>query len=285
MGDIAFLVIDLFLLAVAGITAVAVIQVRSLFASVILAGIYSLIMALIWQASSAVDVSFTEAAVGAGISTILLLGALVFCGREEKAGSQRVHWPALGVVVLTGAALIYGTFDMPRFGDPQSPLHTHRTPAMLTQRVGKVFPLPGEQEKWPGEYSVADHGFAPGVQVRGDEWVGYQHWVMPPEPDAGSHPISADEHGHHHAESSHSETGQAVESHDGHARHAHPQDDWDGHVPNIVTSLLAGYRSFDTMFETAVIFSAGMSLVLLLRRRRKQSPDTKVDRESVEVPS
>jgi multicomponent Na+:H+ antiporter subunit B len=37
-----------------------------------------------------------------------------------------------------------------------------------------------------------------------------------------------------------------------------------------VTSLLAAYRGFDTMFETTVIFTAGMALILLLRRPREE---------------
>ena len=43
-----------------------------------------------------------------------------------------------------------------------------------------------------------------------------------------------------------------------------------------VTSLLAAYRSFDTMFETTVIFVAGISLLLLLRRRREGEPGVPV---------
>jgi len=38
-------------------------------------------------------------------------------------------------------------------------------------------------------------------------------------------------------------------------------------VPNIVTALLANYRGYDTLGETAVIFTAGMAVILLLRRR------------------
>ncbi len=37
-------------------------------------------------------------------------------------------------------------------------------------------------------------------------------------------------------------------------------------VPNIVTSVLADYRGFDTMFETAVIFAAGIAVISILRR-------------------
>lgn len=74
---IEFIAIDIALLILVTITAVAVVEVRSLFSAVLLSGIYSLLMALVWVNMDAVDVAFTEAAVGAGISTILLVGTLV----------------------------------------------------------------------------------------------------------------------------------------------------------------------------------------------------------------
>lgn len=40
-------------------------------------------------------------------------------------------------------------------------------------------------------------------------------------------------------------------------------------TPNVVTSVLADYRGYDTLGETSVIFTAGMSCILLLRRQRK----------------
>ncbi len=40
-------------------------------------------------------------------------------------------------------------------------------------------------------------------------------------------------------------------------------------VPNMVTSVLADYRGYDTLGETTVIFSAGMACILLLRRKRR----------------
>ncbi len=39
-------------------------------------------------------------------------------------------------------------------------------------------------------------------------------------------------------------------------------------VPNAVTSVLADYRGYDTMFETSVIFTAGVAVMMLLRRRK-----------------
>jgi multicomponent Na+:H+ antiporter subunit B len=40
------------------------------------------------------------------------------------------------------------------------------------------------------------------------------------------------------------------------------------HVPNIVTAVLGDYRGYDTMFETVVIFCAGMAVVSVLRRTK-----------------
>ncbi len=44
--------------------------------------------------------------------------------------------------------------------------------------------------------------------------------------------------------------------------------DEETHTPNMVTAVLADYRSYDTMGETAVVFTAAVACVLLLRRRQ-----------------
>ncbi|MCJ7599957.1 MAG: Na(+)/H(+) antiporter subunit B [Desulfobulbaceae bacterium] len=49
----------------------------------------------------------------------------------------------------------------------------------------------------------------------------------------------------------------------------------DTSVPNFVTSLLADYRGFDTMFETTVIFSAGLVCFILLRISGRKEPETR----------
>ena len=49
-------------------------------------------------------------------------------------------------------------------------------------------------------------------------------------------------------------------------------------VPNIVTAVLADYRSFDTMFETTVIFSAGVAVFVLLRTFRRKEPEARLYR-------
>ena len=157
----------------------AVIVQRNLFAVVVLAGIYSFLMATVLVALDAVDVAMTEAAVGAGISTVLFLGALYLTRGDETRPLQRT-WTALPVAIGVGGALVYGTLGLPVFSDPQAPIHTHVVPRYIHE---------GPKE-----------------------------------------------------------TG----------------------VPNVVTAVLASYRGFDTLGETTVVFTAGIGVIALLRRRRKE---------------
>ena len=175
------------------VTALALLKLRNLFAVAMLAGIYSLLSAGLFVALDAVDVAFTEAAVGAGISTILVLGTLSLVGHEQKKPTRSSVIPLL-VVLVTGSILVYGTLDMPPYGDPDNPAHHHVAP--------------------------------------------------------------------HYLEESEHEIG----------------------IPNVVTSVLASYRGYDTMGETTVIFTAMVGVLLLLMggvRRREASaiPDRKAGRE------
>ena len=70
------------------VTAVTVVKTRSLFAIVALSGVFSLLSALLFITWDAVDVAFTEAAVGAGISTVLMLGTLALTSRAEKESAK-----------------------------------------------------------------------------------------------------------------------------------------------------------------------------------------------------
>ena len=159
--------------------ALAVIRQRNLFGVVVLSGVYSFLMATVLVALDAVDVAMTEAAVGAGISTVLLLSALYLTGGEEARPAHRVFLP-LAVSIAVAGALVYGTLGLPAFGDPLAPIHTHVVPRYL--------------EQGPAE------------------------------------------------------TG----------------------VPNVVTAVLASYRGYDTFGETVVVFTAGVGVIALLRRRKKR---------------
>lgn len=76
--------LDILLLAAVVICAVAAITVKDLLSSAILLGAYSFIMCLVFANMGAVDVAFTEAAVGAGISTAFFIGAIYQTTRRTK---------------------------------------------------------------------------------------------------------------------------------------------------------------------------------------------------------
>ncbi len=160
------------------LTAVMVARMTNLFAAAMLTGMFSLLSACLFTMMDAVDVAFTEAAVGAGISTVLMIGALALTGSREDQQPTRLG--PFVVVVLTGAMLIYGTLDMPAYGDPGAPIHQHVAPEYIAG-------------------TTTEFG-----------------------------------------------------------------------IPNIVTAVLGSYRGFDTLGETAVIFTAGVGVMALLLGRRKR---------------
>lgn len=168
---------DIGLLGMMVVSALAVLWLRNLFAAAMLSGAYSLAAAALYVVLDAVDVAFTEAAVGAGVATVLMLGTLTFTPHVERPSNGRSLF-GLAVVVATGALLVYATFDMPEFGDPDAPIHHH-----VVQRY---------------------------------------------------------------LEDSSSEIG----------------------LPNVVTSVLASYRGYDTLGETTVIFTAALGVLALLGRGR-----------------
>lgn len=76
--------IELAALFVSIACAVAAITVRDLLGASILFGAYSFMMCLQWLAMGAVDVAFTEAAIGAGISTAFIFAAVYRTTRRTK---------------------------------------------------------------------------------------------------------------------------------------------------------------------------------------------------------
>ena len=142
---------DLILAILVGL-ALAAVVVRDLLAATAVLGAYSLMMALLWCEMNALDVGFTEAAVGAGISTVLMLAAIYRIGRREPTRSVgslvkpvlrsmrmrlvlaeergvEVQWlntaGAVVVCVLVALALLYGMRDMPATGDATSPANAN----------------------------------------------------------------------------------------------------------------------------------------------------------------
>ena len=175
-------IINVTLLTFLVITAVAIVRMNNLLAIVMLFGIFSFLSAGLFIIMDAVDVAFTEAAVGAGISTVLMLATLALTkDRKEKPSTAHRPWLPLTVVIVTGTALIYGTWDIAPFGDPDAAAHTHVAPEYLERSI----------------------------------------------PETG--------------------------------------------IQNVVTSVLASYRGFDTLGEVTVVFTAGIAVMLLIGGRRKKT--------------
>ncbi|MCW8885796.1 MAG: DUF4040 domain-containing protein [Motiliproteus sp.] len=169
--------INVVLLGFMIMVAFAAIRMRDLFAVAMLSGIYSFLAAGLFMALDAVDVAFTEAAVGAGVTTVLFLSTLRCIDRfevQEEHLIERRRWLPVVVVLITGGALVYGMSDAPLMGLADAPVHGH-----VSQRY---------IEQGPIEVGVA----------------------------------------------------------------------------NMVTAVLASYRGFDTLGETVVIFTAGLTVLLLL---------------------
>lgn len=114
---------EIFLFGFLIIIALMVAVQSNLFAAAMLTGVFSLLSACLFTLMDAVDVAFTEAAVGAGISTVLVLSTLALTDREERQQGPRL-FPFV-VVILTGIVLMIGTLDMEPYGSPKAPIHTH----------------------------------------------------------------------------------------------------------------------------------------------------------------
>lgn len=119
------------------VTVWVIVRSRNLFGVVVLSGIYSFLMATVLVAMDAVDVAMTEAAVGAGISTVLFLSALFLC-KSEEAKPMHKPWLPLGVSIMVGGLLVYGTIGLPEFSDPNAPIHQHVTPRYLNESKKEV---------------------------------------------------------------------------------------------------------------------------------------------------
>ena len=168
------------LLTLLAVITVGIARVRNLFAVVVLSGAYSFLMASVMIVLDGVDVAMTEAAVGAGISTVLVLSALYLTKVEEAPPRFSAALPFC-VALATGAMLIYGTYDLPPFGVIEQPVNLHVGADYLRRNMAET------------------------------------------------------------------------------------------DIPNAVTSVLASYRGYDTLGETTVIFTAGIGVLLLLKRWRRSA--------------
>lgn len=181
---ISELIINAFLVTLMLGIAISLLRTRSIIFTVILTSAYSLIAALMFITLDAVDVAFTEASVGAGISTILFLAAMGYLPKEEEKSINNQFIPGMSCIIL-GAVLIWCSFDLPEIGIASAPIHLHLVP---------------------------------------DYILGSQNDIA---------------------------------------------------IPNIVTSILASYRGYDTFGETVVIFTAGVAVLALLQNSKTDKDNIK----------
>jgi multicomponent Na+:H+ antiporter subunit B len=171
--------INALLLGMMIVIAVAMARQRNLFVAAMMSSLFSLSTACLFVLLDAVDVAFTEAAVGAGISTVLILSALALTSYEDRRPRRAQHWQALLVCLAVGGLLLLAASEWPALGATGTPVMTH--------------------------------------------------------------PLTA-----YFLEQSPNDTG----------------------LPNVVTSVLASYRGYDTLGEVTVVFTAGIAVMLLLWGRR-----------------
>ena len=117
------------------ITTLGIIKLRNLFSVVVLSTIYSFLMATLLLIFDAVDVALTEAAVGAGVSTVLMLTVIYYTKTTEEEPKHSSIIPIM-VCVAIGGLLIYGTYGLPPFGASDTPLHNHVPVADKARNAG-----------------------------------------------------------------------------------------------------------------------------------------------------
>lgn len=77
-------IFDSIILVFLVITAITSLQVRDLLSAAMIFGVYSFLMCLLWAGMAAVDVAFTEAAVGAGVSAVFLIATVLRTSRRSS---------------------------------------------------------------------------------------------------------------------------------------------------------------------------------------------------------
>ena len=126
------------LLVLLVVLALAAVRAADLLIAVLLLGAYGFVMSLVWAAIGAVDVAFTEAVVGAGASTVLLLAGLLRTSRRRSVPTQPLRWVALWLTIVTGAVLAGLTVVLPRLGDPGAPAALHVSPRYLERTLAET---------------------------------------------------------------------------------------------------------------------------------------------------
>jgi len=113
------------LLVLLVLLALIAVRAADLLLAVVALGGYSFAMALVWAAIGAVDVAFTEAVVGAGVTMVFMLAALLRTSRRRSPVAVGIQQVALPVVLVVGFLLVALTTALPPWADPAAPAAVH----------------------------------------------------------------------------------------------------------------------------------------------------------------
>ena len=118
---------DIPILTLIVMCAFSALWIRDMMSAAIAFGAYSFLMCLIWAGMGAVDVAFTEAAVGAGVSTVFFIATIYNTTRTKRFDPKDIGFKALVacVVVLAGIFLVKTIADLPAWGDPHAPANEY----------------------------------------------------------------------------------------------------------------------------------------------------------------
>jgi multicomponent Na+:H+ antiporter subunit B len=121
------------------VAAIALAIIRPLLPSVLFLSAYSGIVVVLLAVLGAVDVAFTEAVVGAGVSTVVLM-ALLRRVPAPDAAAPRPWVQAVGVIaaIAVGVALLPGILALPAFGDPTAPAALHVSPEYVQRTIAET---------------------------------------------------------------------------------------------------------------------------------------------------
>jgi len=105
------------------VSAFTTVFLRDTLAAIVSFAAYSLGLALLWVTLQAPDVALTEAAIGAGVTTVLFLLTLTKTVRPSPDAStfKSVNWPAAAVVTVLAGVLLWTLPAIPAIGDPEAP--------------------------------------------------------------------------------------------------------------------------------------------------------------------
>ncbi len=257
--------LDLLVILFMVITGIIALKTRDLLISAIVLGIYSYAMATIYIQMNSLDVGFTEAVVGAGISTALMVASLVKLKREDVSKSRKTK-VVLGLLftVFMAILLAYVVEDLPEFGNENTP----------PNKWIELFKLDGNSED---VISQLNNGKLPSViesrliEIFGEDFSGVKDATVVRNEEYGGWDVMIEKNERFFPRKEklyHISEDLTVYRYSIPVRWEEKSEE-EMNTANLVTAGLADYRGYDTLGETVVIFTAAISVAALLRREQE----------------